>query len=232
MPVSILPDHSLYFPHPSHADRHGLLAIGGDLSTDRLILAYQNGIFPWYNQGEPILWWCLTPRLILNPNQLHVSKSMRRVLNNKLLSVTADKAFEQVMRSCGTILRPDQTESWIHEEMITAYVKLHQLGIAHSVEVWQSEELVGGIYGLAIGKMFCGESMFAKIPNASKLALIKLANHLSLKDFNWIDCQQESDHMKRMGAKSISQQDFFNILEQNKLYPLIRENWYTDFSNL
>lgn len=232
MPVAFLPEFPLYFPHPSKADRHGLLAIGGSLTSERIILAYQNGIFPWYNVGEPIMWWCLSPRLILDPNHIHVSKSMNRVLNNKSFSITADKDFEQVMRNCGTIIRQGQKESWIHEEMIQAYLKLHQLGIAHSVEVWKSEELVGGIYGLAIGKMFCGESMFSKIPNASKLALIKLANFLSLKKFNWIDCQQESDHMKRMGAKSIQLADFINYLEQNKRNSLIKENWFADFYKL
>lgn len=232
MPVALLPDFPLYFPHPSKADRNGLLAIGGSLTPERILLAYQNGIFPWYNEGEPIMWWSLSPRLILDPKQIHVSKSMHRVLNNKSLSVTADKDFEQVMRHCGTVIRQGQRESWIHEEMISAYLKLHQMGIAHSIEVWKSEELVGGIYGLAIGKMFCGESMFSKIPNASKLALIKLAKFLSLKKFEWIDCQQESDHMKRMGAYTIQQADFFNYLEQNKRNSLLSENWFIDFNKL
>lgn len=231
MPVAFLPEFPLYFPHPSQADRHGLLAIGGSLSSERIILAYQNGIFPWYNLGEPIMWWSLSPRLMLDPKQIHVSKSMHRVLNNKSFSVTADKDFEQVMRNCGTIMRQGQNESWIHEEMIQAYINLHQMGIAHSIEVWKSEELVGGIYGLAIGKLFCGESMFSKIPNTSKLAMINLANFLSLKKFDWIDCQQESDHMKRMGASVISQGDFLNYLEQNKRNSLVSENWSEEFSN-
>lgn len=156
---------------------------------------------------------------------------MHRVLNNKSFSVTADKDFEQVMRNCGSIMRQGQNESWIHEEMIQAYINLHQMGIAHSIEVWKSEELVGGIYGLAVGKMFCGESMFSKIPNASKLAMIKLANFLSVKKFDWIDCQQESDHMKRMGASIIPQADFLNYLEQNKRNSLVTENWSGEFNN-
>lgn len=225
MPVYQIPDEQLIFPHPSEANPDGLLGIGADLRPERLILAYENGIFPWYSAGEPVHWWCLTPRLILIPNEIRISKSMKPYLNGSKFQYSFDTEFLSVMLACKTVSRQNQKGSWIHQEVIEAFAELHRLGIAHSVEVWEHEKLVGGLYGLSIGKMFCGESMFAKKANASKYALILLANYLTQKKYHFIDCQQETMHLKTMGAKSVNKEVFFSMLEKNKKYPVKPENW-------
>ncbi len=225
MPVYQIPDEHLIFPHPSEANPDGLLGIGADLKPNRLLLAYQNGIFPWYSAGEPIHWWCLTPRLILYPSKIRISKSMRQYLNGLKFQFSYDKDFLSVMLQCKSVSRKDQRGSWIHQDILDAFIELHRLGIAHSVEVWEDKKLVGGLYGLGIGKMFCGESMFANKPNASKFALIQLADLLIQKDYHFIDCQQDTPHLKSMGAELVEKNVFFKMLEENKKYSIHSESW-------
>ncbi|MDQ3141521.1 MAG: leucyl/phenylalanyl-tRNA--protein transferase [Bacteroidota bacterium] len=225
MPVFHIPEETISFPHPSYANPEGLLGIGGDLRPDRLIEAYQNGIFPWYSSDERIMWWCLTPRLVLFPDKIKISKSMRSYLNLERFRISFDQCFEEVVRSCKDVQRSKQQGSWIHDEIMEAYGVLFDKGVAHSVEVWQDEHLVGGLYGVAVGKMFCGESMFTKVSNASKYGFIKLAQFLKAKDFLLIDCQQETMHLKSLGAELMTDQNFFNFLEANKSNPIRYERW-------
>ncbi|BDS11901.1 leucyl/phenylalanyl-tRNA--protein transferase [Aureispira anguillae] len=213
------------FPHPKYASVEGLLAVGGDLSPQRILFAYEHGIFPWYNEGEPILWWSPDPRFVLRPAEIKVSKSMRKILRKGIFNITFDQAFEQVIYACSSIPRNGQTGTWLTAEMQTAYLLLHQMGFAHSVEVWQEEELVGGLYGLSLGKCFFGESMFAQVSNASKAALIHLAQTLERRGFNMIDCQAETKHLATMGAKFISRDAFSAYLAQNKKEKTLRGNW-------
>ncbi len=205
----------------------GLLAVGGELELDKLILYYSNGIFPWYNVGEPVQWWSPKPRLILLPEEVSVSSSMKTILRKKAYTYSCDTDFLSVMLHCKTIDRKGQKGSWIHGEIVDAFHTLHQMGLAHSVEVWEDDLLVGGLYGLAIGKMFCGESMFSKIQNASKIALIALCKMLTDKKFDFIDCQQDTPHMRSMGAHVISMEEFKARLDQNKKHPVYMESWKT-----
>jgi len=215
----------ILFPHPKYASEEGLLAIGGDLSTERILFAYEHGIFPWYNPGEPILWWSPNPRFILLPSEIKVSKSMRQVQRKGIFKVSFDQAFEEVIRNCSTTPRKGQAGTWLTDEMIAAYIELHHQGFAHSVETWEEGKLVGGLYGLSLGKCFFGESMFAKTSNASKIALIHLAKTLEEKGFSMIDCQSETKHLRSMGAKFIPRNDFLEHLEQNKKEPTWRGSW-------
>jgi len=215
----------LTFPHPKYASPEGLLAAGGDLSPQRILFAYENGIFPWYNEGEPILWWSPNPRFVLYPSEIKVSKSMRQVFRKKGFRVSFDQAFEQVITACAMIPREGQNGTWLIDEMKAAYIHLHRLGFAHSVEAWQGDQLVGGLYGLSLGNCFFGESMFAKASNASKVALIVLAKTLEQKGFEMIDCQSETKHLRTMGAKFINQVDFLAYLEENKKRTSIRGSW-------
>lgn len=209
-----LAEDTIWFPKPELADEDGLLAIGGDLSSERLILAYQNGIFPWFSEDTPIMWYAPHERFVLFPEKLKVSKSMRKVLKSQQFHVTFDKAFPEVIRACATIEREDQYGTWITNDMQNAYIKLFELGFAHSVEVWENDQLVGGLYGVEINSVFCGESMFSKVSNASKLALIKLCQE---KNYQLIDCQIHSEHLESMGAEFIGAKQFFNFLqEKNK----------------
>lgn len=214
----------MYFPHPLLADDDGILAIGGDLNPDRLLLAYRFGIFPWY-QDEPIMWWFTHPRCILYPEKVKVSKSMRPYFNQNKFEVTYDTSFEEVMYSCADITRKDQDSTWINDEMIDAYCKLHEKGYAHSVEVWQEGKLVGGLYGVSVGKIFCGESMFAKVSNASKYALISLCRLLEVKGYDVIDCQQETGHLMSLGAQLVSKESFYNTIKWNLLECDNKEKW-------
>ena len=207
----------IYFPHPLQSNIDGLLAIGGELSPDRLLLAYQFGIFPWYDE-KPILWWWTHPRCVVYPNQVKVSKSMRSYFNKDKFTVTYNTAFESVIQSCKNQDRLGQIGTWINPELIDSYVKLHELGYAHSVEVWQNDNLVGGLYGVAIGRIFYGESMFAKISNASKFGFISLAHKLVEKDFDLIDCQQETAHLVSMGAICIGKETFWDHIKKNQRY--------------
>jgi leucyl/phenylalanyl-tRNA--protein transferase len=202
----------LIFPPAEMADEEGLLAIGGDLSTDRLLLAYKNGIFPWYNQDEPICWWSPNPRFVLFPHQLKVSKSMQTVLNNGSFRFTINKAFDKVIANCKSITRKDQEGTWIQPEVIDAYTKLHQLGFVVSAEAWAAGELVRGLYGVLLGKVFFGESMFSKQSNASKFAFINFVKHLQKQNIKLIDCQIYTSHLESLGAKMIDRKLFGEIL--------------------
>ncbi len=213
MPVFTLSEE-LIFPRPELAEDDGLLAAGGDLSKERLLLAYSLGIFPWYSDGSPILWWSPEPRLVLIPEELKVSRSLRQIIKKAIFTVTMDTAFDEVIRNCAEINRPGQQGTWITEEMIEAYIRLHSAGYAHSVESWQDGELVGGLYGIALGKAFFGESMFAKKSNASKVAFVILVERLSKSGFSFIDCQVTTEHLKNLGAKEISRKNFLQMLRK------------------
>lgn len=201
----------LAFPPPQRARFDGLLAYGGDLSVERLKLAYSKGIFPWFDD-EPILWWSPDPRMVLVPDQLRVAKSMRSMLRNPAYRVTADTAFRDVVKACRQVPREGQHGTWITPEMVDAYVALHESGWAHSVEVWHENTLIAGLYGVVVGKVFCGESMFTHVPNASKLAFITLVRHLNSLGFTLIDCQVYTDHLASLGAVEIPRAEFLSYL--------------------
>ncbi|KAB1068479.1 leucyl/phenylalanyl-tRNA--protein transferase [Tamlana haliotis] len=200
----------LRFPAAHEASADGLLAVGGDLSVERLLLAYKTGVFPWFSEGDPILWWSPDPRFVLFTEKLKVSKSMRQVLRKDQFTVTENKAFLEVMQSCSKIKREGQDDTWITQSMIDAYSELHQLGYAKSVEVWQDNSLVGGLYGIDLGNgVFCGESMFSKVSNASKVGFIKfIQNH----NYKLIDCQVHTNHLESLGAEEISRASFLSYL--------------------
>jgi leucyl/phenylalanyl-tRNA--protein transferase len=201
-------DDRLLFPDPNLAEDDGLLAIGGDLSTQRLLLAYQNGIFPWYGDDTPILWYSPHERFVLFPDELKISKSMRQVLKSGKFRVTVNQSFQKVIEACSAVERAGQDGTWITEEMKAAYLLLHNKGYAHSVEVWHNEDLVGGLYGIQMGKVFCGESMFSITSNASKIALIHLCNG----GYKLIDCQVYTDHLASMGARMIARVDYMRFV--------------------
>jgi leucyl/phenylalanyl-tRNA--protein transferase len=202
------------FPAVEQADEDGILAIGGDLSPARLLSAYRGGIFPWFSDDEPIIWWAPDPRFILKPDRLHISKNLQRVIRSKQFHTTRDHDFEAVITACRHIPRPDQPGTWITQEMQAAYIELHKAGHAHSIEVWQDSALVGGLYGVVAGGCFCGESMFATVSNASKIALVALADHLKQQGFLMIDSQVHNDHMERMGAELTPRHQFMQRLKQ------------------
>lgn len=201
---------ALEFPPTAAANSHGLLAIGGDLSPERLQLAYQSGIFPWFNPDEPILWWSPAQRAVIFRNEIKVSKSMRNIFNRQLFTVTYNRAFEAVIENCAAIPREGQIDTWITPEMKRAYLHLHELGVALSVEVWQDNHLVGGLYGIVQKRIFCGESMFSKVSNASKVALIQLIRDFS--QFELIDCQIMNPHLESLGARLIPRKEFETFL--------------------
>lgn len=209
----LLDPQTITFPDPefSHSES-GLLAVGGDLSPERIHFAYQLGIFPWFNPGEELLWWCPDPRFVLFPNDLKISKSMRKILRDEVFTFTQNKCFRKVMEQCQQTYRKDQDGTWISEELIDSFEKLHEEGIAKSIEVWQNDELVGGFYGIQIGKIFCGESMFAKVSNASKAGFIHFIQNENLE---LIDCQIHSEHLESLGATMISKLDYLKILKRN-----------------
>ena len=227
MPIFWLSNEHLTFPPAHLAEAEGVLAIGGDLSPERLLTAYRIGIFPWFNPNEPILWWCPDPRFVLYPDQLKVSKSMRPYFNKNKFTITIDQHFEQVMTLCGQQYRPGQNGTWITDDMIDGYTTLHKQGYAHSVEVWQDETLVGGLYGISLGKVFFGESMFSKVSNASKFGFISLVRLLQDRGFWLIDCQQETQHLASLGAESISRDHFLEILKRNEKEKSIMGSWST-----
>ncbi|HKO79185.1 MAG TPA: leucyl/phenylalanyl-tRNA--protein transferase [Chitinophagaceae bacterium] len=212
-------DNKLYFPPAHLAERDGLLAMGGDLSPERLLLAYRNGIFPWYEE-EPILWWSPNPRFVLFPEELKISKSIRPLLNRNEFDFTINKAFKEVIAQCKRIDRPGQFGTWITNEVEKAFLKMHKLGYAHSVEVWKNEELVGGFYGIKLGKVFFGESMFSKISNASRYAFIKYIEQLKQEGVELIDCQVYTEYLESFGARMITGKEFTGLLK--KLIPEVR----------
>lgn len=202
-------DDELIFPNPALAEKDGLLAVGGDLSPERLLLAYQNGIFPWYNEETPILWYSPHERFVLLPEEIKISKSMRQIINSQKFKITFNTAFKEVISACAEMKREGQDGTWITQEMQQAYIKLHELGFAHSIEVWQNKDLVGGLYGVLLNRVFCGESMFSKQSNTSKLALIWLFQNANIQ---LIDCQIYSEHLEKLGAKLISRDEFMHYL--------------------
>jgi leucyl/phenylalanyl-tRNA--protein transferase len=202
----------LFFPPVRFADEDGMFAIGGDLSTERLLLAYRNGIFPWYSEGEPICWYCPDPRFVLFPAELNISKSMKAIIKNNVFSFTINNAFDDVMKNCKTVYRKNQPGTWISDEIIEAYSLLHAKGFAHSAEAWKDNELVGGLYGVRMDKVFFGESMFSKQSNASKFAFIKYVQHLQREGVQLIDCQVYTNHLQSLGARMINRDDFLELL--------------------
>jgi len=220
---------SMPFPSVGQAldEPNGLLAAGGNLSPERLLDAYQHGIFPWFNADEPVLWWSPDPRMVLFPQEFKESRSLRRTLRNKQYEVRADSAFEQVMRACAAP-REGQNGTWIHDEMVAAYTELHRMGYAHSIETWIDGELAGGLYGIAIGRMFYGESMFSRRTDASKIAIAHLAKQLTHWNFGMIDCQMNTRHLASLGAREIPRAEFVVRLRELIHYPDIASPWKLD----
>ena len=205
----------LYFPPVEEASYEGVLAIGGDLSIERLMLAYSNGIFPWFNDEEPILWWSPPERMVVNPLDYKISKSLRNIINRNIFDVTLNKNFEGVISNCQSITRKGQNGTWITDDIIQSYPQLHKLGKVMSFEVWQNNELVGGLYGVDLGHVFCGESMFSKVPNASKVAFVKLLEYLKQNNYKLLDCQVHNDHLEKLGAFEVSRESFMMILKSD-----------------
>ena len=223
---SIFPDVELALTEPD-----GLLAVGGDLSVERLIAAYQQGIFPWYSEGQPILWWSPDPRMVMEPKDIKVSRSLSKTMRKQEFKITFDKNFREVITACSESRLEKgkiQDETWILDEMIKAYIQLHEQGYAHSVECWQNEKLVGGLYGIAIGKVFFGESMFSRVSDASKIAFVSLAKQLEKWSFNLIDCQVYTSHLESLGAGMISRQHFISLLKENTIHSFENKKWQVE----
>jgi len=217
------------FPDVEYAGSEGLLAVGGDLSPERLLEAYRHGIFPWYSEDQPILWWSPDPRAVLLPKDLKISRSLKKTIRKKTFQVTFDQCFDQVISACATSPRGNsQNGTWITPEMKRAYIKLHDMGYAHSVEVWQDENLVGGLYGIALGKAFFGESMFSRATDASKTGFVYLAHQLIDWDFRFIDCQVESAHLASLGALPVPRQKFIAMLDEALYYEDRKGQWQVE----
>ena len=225
-PETPFPPLGTALTHPN-----GLLAAGGDLSPQRLIAAYRCGIFPWFNEGDPILWWSPDPRMVLFPPELKISRSLRKTLKKANFTIRADSAFNQVVRACAEP-RKERPGTWIHDEMIAAYTALHEMGLAHSIETWMEGELVGGLYGVAQGKMFFGESMFSRTTDASKIAFVHLVRHLERRGFKMIDCQMKTAHLASFGAREISREEFSLKLKELVNYPERVDKWCMDNESL
>jgi len=219
---------TLAFPDPARAEPDGLLAVGGDLSPGRLLAAYARGIFPWYDERSPILWWSPDPRLVLFPRELHVSRSLARTLRRGTFRIAADTAFERVIRRCAEKARPGQRGTWITAEMIDAYVELHRLGFAHSFEAWQGDRLVGGLYGVSLGAVFFGESMFADAPDASKAAFARGVEWLAGRGVALVDCQVRTEHLVSLGAREIPRRAFLARVAEAVEAPTLQGRWRLD----
>ncbi|MDY6905263.1 MAG: leucyl/phenylalanyl-tRNA--protein transferase [Thermodesulfobacteriota bacterium] len=228
MTLFFLDENNVSFPSPKIAEPDGLLALGGDLSVERLLVAYMAGIFPWYAKGDPILWWSPDPRLILIPDNVHVPRRLRRTLNQGIFAFTMDTAFNDVITSCARVRNDSREGTWIVAEMIDAYNQLHEAGYAHSVEAWQADRLVGGLYGLSLGSCFFGESMFTTVSNASKAAFVALAEFLAGNGFAMIDCQVTTSHLQRFGAEEIPRDEFLDMLEACVAEPTWKGRWRFD----
>ncbi|AZQ61974.1 leucyl/phenylalanyl-tRNA--protein transferase [Flammeovirga pectinis] len=229
MPIFQLEDNNNQFPPARMTDDSGILAVGGDLTPGRIIEAYASGVFPWFNPEDPLLWWSPDPRCVLYPDNIKVSKSMRQLLRRKTYTVTFDQAFEDVITSCQEIFRPDQGGTWITDEMKAAYVHLHKIGFMHSVEVWDEDELIGGLYGGAMNKCFYGESMFSKKSNASKFGFITLCKNLIEQGYELIDCQMHTDHLESLGAEEIPRDAFLLYVERNQQREFKKVDWNSIF---
>jgi leucyl/phenylalanyl-tRNA--protein transferase len=227
MPIFRLVD-DVVFPPPDYADPSGLLAVGGDLSSERLLEAYRAGIFPWYSDDQPILWWSPDPRFMLELDEFKLSRSLRKTLRRKIFHVTFDRVFEEVIEACASVPREGQSGTWITPEMQQAYITLHGLGYAHSVEIWFKGELVGGLYGVSLGKAFFGESMFHRKADASKVALAALVEKLKSWNFQFIDSQMTTDHMSRLGAREVPRRIFLKRLKSALGHPTKRGKWRVD----
>jgi leucyl/phenylalanyl-tRNA--protein transferase len=227
MPIFRLVDNTV-FPPPDYADPSGLIAVGGDLSSERLLEAYRVGIFPWYSDDQPILWWSPDPRFILELEEFKISRSLKRTLKREIFRVTFDRVFEEVIDACSSVPREGQRGTWITEEMRDAYVKLHGLGYAHSVEAWLEGKLVGGLYGVSLGKAFFGESMYHITTDASKVALATLVEKLKKWGFHFIDSQMTTEHMMRFGAKEIPRRIFLKRLQSALRHSTKRGKWHID----
>ena len=225
MSIYLLADDIFDFPSANLANKDGLLAIGGDLSPERLIIAYSSGIFPWYSEGEPILWWSLDPRMVMKPTDLKVTKSLRKTIDSNRYSCSIDTNFDKVIEMCANVERKDQDGTWICKDMIAAYKELHRIGFAHSVETYCDNELIGGLYGVSIGSVFCGESMFHTKTDASKVALNYLCEFLIKNNFDIIDVQQDTPHFRRMGAYTMPRKDFLKLLKGYVKHPSLVGNW-------
>ncbi len=214
------------FPHPEVLPTTDYVAIGGDISVDRLLLAYQYGFFPWFNESEPVIWWHPIDRFVIFPQDIYVAKSMRPYFNQQKYRLTFDTAFEEVINHCKNIKRRDADSTWISDDFVTSYTRLHHMGLAHSVEVWDKDgHIIGGLYGVSTGKIFFGESMFSYVSNASKFALISLAKLLKHHGYWMIDCQMPTSHLKSMGGKFVKRKDFVNTLRKNYFEKTKRGNW-------
>ncbi len=228
MPVYRIPTDFLAFPPVTEAEPNGLLGVGGDLAPERLLLAYQSGIFPWFSEGEPILWWSPDPRFVITPAQLHVPRSLAKRTRRGDYRLSLDTAFEQVIAACAARARPGQPGTWITDEMQAAYTALHRLGFAHSAEAWAGDRLVGGLYGVAIGGFFAGESMFALADDASKMAWVQLVRQLERWGFQFIDCQLYTDHLARFGAVEIARDRYLELLARAIAAPPWHGAWRFD----
>ena len=224
MPVFLLSD-TIEFPPPHLASEDGLLAVGGDLSQKRLLLAYRMGIFPWFSNNEPILWWSPDPRLVLYPHEIKISKTLKKIIKKEVFKVTMDLAFNEVINQCAQVRMKKNQGTWIIEDIIEAYCQLHESGFAHSVEVWRQGELAGGLYGVSLGKCFFGESMFTLVSNASNVGLVKFVEHLKELSFDMIDCQVTTEHLIRFGAREITRTLFLKQLEKSLKAPSIKGKW-------
>ncbi len=215
----------LTFPPPSLSMPDGLLAVGGDLSAERLLVAYQSGIFPWFSEGDPILWWSPDPRMLLFPEEFHLSKRLDRTIKHGDFEVRMDTAFDQVIVACADARGPKRDSTWITNDMRKAYCALHRQGYAHSVEAWQNDELVGGLYGVSLGACFFGESMFSKVSNASKVATAALVHQVTRWDFPFIDCQLHNPHLESFGAREVPRAKFLTMLERAVAHETRRGKW-------
>lgn len=225
MTIYLLSDDYLGFPPVEGASEDGIVAVGGDLSINRLINAYINGIFPWYCEGEPIVWYSLDPRLVLRPEDVKISKSLKKTLRDNIFEVRFDTNFEQVIRCCAQTKRKDEDGTWITNDIVKSYTKLHQMGFAHAVEVYKNQELVGGLYGVSLGNIFFGESMFHTCTDASKVAFVHLCWFLHENGFRLIDAQQDTTHLRSLGADTISRSAFSKLLEKHVFKPTLLGNW-------
>lgn len=226
MAIYQLDENNYGFPHPEESEEDGLIAVGGDLSPLRLLNAYVNGIFPWYNPEDPILWWSPDPRLILLPNEFIVSKSLKRLIKSNKFEIRIDYNFEQVITNCSNIIRDKQDGTWITKDVILAYLELHKLGFAHSFETYYENKLVGGLYGVSLGKAFFGESMFHLESNASKFAFYHLVQHIKKHNFEFIDCQMKTSHLISLGAKEIPRSEFLDILANTLEHKTTKGLWF------
>ncbi len=224
MPVYLLSDE-IVFPPPDLASREGLLAIGGDLCQERLLQAYSMGIFPWFTETEPIMWWSPDPRLVLYPDEIRISRSLQKTINRGLFKITMDQAFDEVINQCAGVPRKIGDGTWIVPDMINAYCQLHASGYAHSVEAWQNDTLAGGLYGVSLGKSFFGESMFTHVTNASKVAFVALVDYLKSLSFDLIDCQVTTEHLVSFGAREIPRNVFLKQLKESLDNPTIKGKW-------